>query len=67
MGACFQALCLTALLGLTVVGYGALFAGMFAIYQHNVAQNVLEPQEEPNMSAGNDHQQAGWMSQENAG
>ncbi|WP_153976603.1 hypothetical protein [Paenibacillus xylanilyticus] len=67
MGACFQALCLTALLGLTVVGFGALFAGMFAIYQHKVAQNVLEPQEEPNMSAGNDHQHAGWMSQENAG
>ncbi|MFS0873433.1 hypothetical protein [Paenibacillus xylanilyticus] len=65
MGACFQALCLTALLALTVVGFGALFAGMFAIYQHKVAQNVLEPEEEPALSVGNDHQHTGWMSQGN--
>lgn len=65
MGACFQAMCLSALLMLTVVGFGALFGGMFAIYQHKVALNVLEPEEEPVVTGGNDHQHTGWISQGN--
>ncbi|PQP83821.1 hypothetical protein C0Q44_03835 [Paenibacillus sp. PCH8] len=65
MGACFQAMCLTALLMITVVGFGTLFGGMFAIYQHKVALNVLEPEEEPAATGGNDHQHTGWISQGN--
>ncbi|WP_434748384.1 hypothetical protein [Paenibacillus amylolyticus] len=64
VAACFQAVCLTALLMLTVVGFGALFAGMFAIYQHKVTLNLIEPKEESvSSSSGNDHQQTGWLSE----
>lgn len=63
IAACFQAACLTALLMLTVVGFGALFAGMFAIYQHKVTLNLIEPEEEPVSSRGNDHQQASWLNE----
>ncbi|PYE42350.1 hypothetical protein HUB98_18920 [Paenibacillus barcinonensis] len=63
VAACFQAVCLTALLMLTVVGFGALFAGMFAIYQHKVTFNLIEPEEEAVLSSGNEHQQAGWLSE----
>jgi hypothetical protein len=64
IAACFQALCFTALLMLTVVGFGALFAGMFAIYQHKVTLNLIEPEEEAvSSSSGNDHQQTGWLSE----
>jgi len=38
---------------------------MFAIYQHKVALNVLEPEEEPVVTVGNDHQHTGWISQGN--
>lgn len=63
VAAAFQALCLTSLLLLTVVGYGALFVGMFAVYQHKVARNVLEPEDEPAVLQGNDHQPSAWFGQ----
>jgi hypothetical protein len=64
VAACFQAVLLTALLVLTVVGFGALFAGMFAIYQHKATLNLIEPEEESiSSSSGNDHQQTGWLSE----
>jgi len=63
IAACFQVVCLSGLLMLTVVGFGALFAGMFAIYQHKAASNLIEPEEKSISSRGNDHQQAGWVSE----
>lgn len=45
LGACFQALCVAVPLLLTVVGFGFLFNGMWAIFQHKAAYNVLNPEE----------------------
>lgn len=45
LGACFQAFCVAIPLMVTVVGFGFLFNGMWAIYQHKVTYNVLNPEE----------------------
>lgn len=45
LGAFIQALCVSVLLLLTIVGFAALFNGIMAIYQHKVAYNVLHPDE----------------------
>ncbi|MUG70203.1 hypothetical protein [Paenibacillus validus] len=46
IGAFLQLLCVTVLLGLTVVGFAFLFAGMAAVYSNMVARNVLAGREE---------------------
>lgn len=51
LGACFQAFCVAVPLLLTVVGFGFLFNGMWAIFQHKATYNVLNP-EEPKPEAG---------------
>lgn len=40
IGAFFQALCITLLLGVTVVGFAFLFIGMMSIYAHLLTLNV---------------------------
>lgn len=51
LGACFQALVVAVPLLLTVVGFGFLFNGMWAIFQHKATYNVLNP-EEPKSETG---------------
>ncbi|GAA3401872.1 hypothetical protein ACFFNY_34920 [Paenibacillus hodogayensis] len=41
IGAFIQLLCLTVLLGITIVGFGCLFLGMYGIYANLVTANVL--------------------------
>lgn len=44
LGACFQAFCVAVPLLLTVVGFGCLFNGMWAVYHYKAVHNVLNPQ-----------------------
>jgi len=44
-GAFFQAAVVLAALLVTVVGFGLLYVGSFAIFQHEAAYNVLHPEE----------------------
>ncbi|MFB6365374.1 hypothetical protein ACFCP7_15055 [Paenibacillus elgii] len=46
IGACFQMLCLTVLLGVTVVGFACLYIGMIGFFANLVTANVLKKDEE---------------------
>lgn len=47
IGAFIQLVCLTLLLGITIIGFGCLFLGMYGIYANFVTANVLaKPEEE---------------------
>ncbi|WP_042205889.1 hypothetical protein [Paenibacillus durus] len=45
IGAFFQAVCVGAMLAVTVVGFFALFSGMLSVYSYKAVHNVLNPDE----------------------
>ncbi|TMV47561.1 hypothetical protein FE783_21425 [Paenibacillus mesophilus] len=55
VGAFIQLLSLTVLLGVTVVGFGCLFLGMYGIYSNLVTANLLKKPEEEDNESGSAH------------